>query len=136
MPIIGIIDQPILKDRWLGVSNEPTKWNGQEVRVREHTKISDAYMYSTTPEMFEDDYERPYLAITKKVKQHLYGCDCYAYGLLSSGFCDIVFETDMKVIKLCFFFVYEKLIRCLIIWLWCLLLKVLVVVLQIGKVIC
>ena len=26
----------------------------------------------------------------------LYGCDCYAYGLLSSGFCDLVVEADMK----------------------------------------
>lgn len=26
----------------------------------------------------------------------LYGCDCYAYGLLSAGFCDLVVEADMK----------------------------------------
>ncbi len=26
----------------------------------------------------------------------LYGCDCYAYGLLSAGYCDLVIEADMK----------------------------------------
>ena len=26
----------------------------------------------------------------------LYGCDCYAYGLLAAGFCDLVVEADMK----------------------------------------
>lgn len=26
----------------------------------------------------------------------MYGCDCYAYGLLASGFCDLVVEADLK----------------------------------------
>ncbi len=26
----------------------------------------------------------------------LYGCDCYAYGLLAAGYCDLVVEADMK----------------------------------------
>ncbi len=31
-----------------------------------------------------------------QVRIPLYGCDCYAYGLLSAGFCDLVVEADMK----------------------------------------
>lgn len=31
-----------------------------------------------------------------QVKLPLYGCDCYAYGLLSSGLCDVIVEADMK----------------------------------------
>ena len=30
------------------------------------------------------------------MKTPLYGCDCYAYGLLSAGYCDLVVEADMK----------------------------------------
>ena len=26
----------------------------------------------------------------------MHGCDCYAYGLLASGFCDLVVEADLK----------------------------------------
>lgn len=26
----------------------------------------------------------------------MYGCDCYAYGLLATGLCDIVCEADLK----------------------------------------
>jgi len=31
-----------------------------------------------------------------QVWQPLYGCDCYAYGLLAAGFCDLVVEADLK----------------------------------------
>ena len=30
------------------------------------------------------------------VKIPMFGCDCYAYGLLLLGFCDIVCEADLK----------------------------------------
>lgn len=30
------------------------------------------------------------------VKMPMYGCDCYAYGLLSMGLCDLVVEADLK----------------------------------------
>ena len=26
----------------------------------------------------------------------MYGCDCYAYGLLAAGFADLVVEADLK----------------------------------------
>lgn len=31
-----------------------------------------------------------------QVRIPLYGCDCYAYGLLAAGFCDLVVEADLK----------------------------------------
>ena len=31
-----------------------------------------------------------------QVKTPLYGCDCYAYGLLAAGFVDIVVEATMQ----------------------------------------
>jgi inositol-phosphate phosphatase / L-galactose 1-phosphate phosphatase / histidinol-phosphatase len=32
-----------------------------------------------------------------KVKIPLYGCDCYAYALLASGFVDLVVQSCLKV---------------------------------------
>ncbi|KAH7845570.1 hypothetical protein Vadar_003624 [Vaccinium darrowii] len=34
---------------------------------------------------------------TQEVKVHLYGCDCYAYALLASGFVDLVIESGLKL---------------------------------------
>jgi fructose-1,6-bisphosphatase/inositol monophosphatase family enzyme len=33
----------------------------------------------------------------RQVKVPLYGCDCYAYGLLASGHADLVIEHGLKV---------------------------------------
>ena len=37
-----------------------------------------------------------WLRVRAQVRMPLYGCDCYAYGLLAAGFCDLVVEADMK----------------------------------------
>jgi inositol-phosphate phosphatase/L-galactose 1-phosphate phosphatase/histidinol-phosphatase len=53
-------------------------------------------MYATTPLMFEGANEAPYQRVAASVKVPMYGCDCYAYGLLAAGFCDLVVEADLK----------------------------------------
>lgn len=97
VPIVGVIDQPVLKDRWIGAVDRATLYNGKPVHTRKCTSIKSAYAYSTTPDMFPDHKARPYTSLKSAVKAHLYGADCYAYGLLSMGLTDIVFEADMKV---------------------------------------
>lgn len=40
---------------------------------------------------------RIFMFIICQVKVPLYGCDCYAYALLASGFVDLVVESGLKV---------------------------------------
>jgi len=98
-PVLGVIDQPVLKERWIGVRTDEgaqTTFNGERVRTRPCEVVEDAYMYSTTPLMFEGASAPPYEALRDRVRVPLYGCDCYAYGLLASGHCDLVCEADLK----------------------------------------
>ncbi|KAA3482330.1 bifunctional phosphatase IMPL2, chloroplastic [Gossypium australe] len=44
-PILGIIDQPVLRERWIGISGRITTLNGQEVATRACTELSRAYLY-------------------------------------------------------------------------------------------
>jgi len=97
MPVLGIIDQPVVRDRWLGVEGQPTLLNGEAVKSRRCSSVSEAYVYSTTPDMFPGDREPAYKALKTACKSHLYGADCYAYGLLATGFVDVVSEADMKI---------------------------------------
>ncbi|GFP85901.1 bifunctional phosphatase impl2 chloroplastic [Phtheirospermum japonicum] len=95
-PILGIIDQPILRERWIGISGRRSTLNGQKISVRNCSQISKAYMYTTSPHFFTGDAEVAFARVRSKVKVPLYGCDCYAYALLSSGFVDLVIESGLK----------------------------------------
>ncbi|KAL3157581.1 hypothetical protein ABBQ32_012032 [Trebouxia sp. C0010 RCD-2024] len=70
----------------------------QGVRTRHCKDISLAYLYATTPHMFspEDNSEQAFNSVRDAVRTPLYGCDCYAYGLLASGYVDLVVEADLK----------------------------------------
>lgn len=96
-PVMGIIDQPILKERWLGVEGQRSTFNGQPISVRACDALAKAYMYSTAPLMFPGAYEKPHEALTRKVKLFRWGGDCYAYGLLASGHIDLVVEASLKL---------------------------------------
>ncbi|KAG0457376.1 hypothetical protein HPP92_022533 [Vanilla planifolia] len=95
-PIIGIIDQPVLHERWIGLIGKRTTLNGQEVTTRSCSKLSEAYLYTTSPHLFSGDAELAFGRVKNKVKVPLYGCDCYAYALLASGFVDLVIESGLK----------------------------------------
>ncbi|XP_010446440.2 PREDICTED: bifunctional phosphatase IMPL2, chloroplastic [Camelina sativa] len=95
-PILGIIDQPILKERWIGLSGRRTKLNGEDISTRSCPKLSQAYLYTTSPHLFSGEAEKAYARVRDKVKMPLYGCDCYAYALLASGFVDLVIESGLK----------------------------------------
>nr|GLL47401.1 bifunctional phosphatase IMPL2, chloroplastic [Ipomoea trifida] len=95
-PILGIVDQPVLRERWLGLHGRKTTLNGQEICTRSCSDISRAYLYTTSPHLFNGDAEVAFARVRDKVKVPLYGCDCYAYALLASGFVDLVIESGLK----------------------------------------
>jgi len=96
-PVMGIIDQPVMGERWLGVQGQVTTLNGYEIATRSTTTmLKNAYLYTTSPHLFSGDSEDAFVRIRNKVKIPLYGCDCYAYGLLSAGHVDLVVETGLK----------------------------------------
>ncbi|KAF3794791.1 Bifunctional phosphatase IMPL2 [Nymphaea thermarum] len=95
-PILGIIDQPVLRERWVGVCGRRTVLNGMETSTRSCSKLSEAYLYTTSPHLFSGGAEAAFARVRDKVKVPLYGCDCYAYALLATGFVDLVVESGLK----------------------------------------
>lgn len=95
-PILGVIDQPVLRERWIGIRGRKTTLNGQQVSTRSCANLSQAYLYTTSPHLFSEKAKEAFVRVRNKVKTPLYGCDCYAYALLASGYVDLVVESGLK----------------------------------------
>ncbi|OAE27260.1 hypothetical protein AXG93_59s1040 [Marchantia polymorpha subsp. ruderalis] len=97
VPILGIIDQPVLRERWIGKAGERSTLNGVPIASRAScTSLKNAFLYTTSPHLFAGAKEEAFIRIRDKVKTPLYGCDCYAYGLLAAGHVDLVVESGLK----------------------------------------
>jgi inositol-phosphate phosphatase / L-galactose 1-phosphate phosphatase / histidinol-phosphatase len=100
-PILGIIDQPISRERWVGASGRPTTLNGAAIRCRACPTLAAATLFATTPEMFKGDDAACFARVSTAVKLTRFGGDCYSYGLVAAGFIDIVLEASLKPYDFC-----------------------------------
>ena len=94
--VLGIIEAPALGERWVGIEGAPTLCNGAAVRTSRCTSIDQARVYSTTTDAFDGERLRRYEAYSRRASIRRYGGDCYLYGLLAAGHCDLVIEAAMK----------------------------------------
>jgi len=95
-PILGVVDMPALGERWIGAHGEATCLGARPCRTSECTALSAASLFATTPAMFGEQERERFEALSTRVSITRFGADCYAYGLLASGFADLVVEADMS----------------------------------------
>ncbi|MEX0299478.1 MAG: histidinol-phosphatase [Kordiimonas sp.] len=94
-PIIGIIDQPYIKERYLGWPGGASL-NGSPIKSRPCATLDTATLSTTDPDLF-DDAERPLFdQILSETQLVRYGLDCYAYAVVAAGHMDIVIENSLK----------------------------------------
>ena len=100
-PIVGVIDQPISRERWVGASGRQTTLNGAAIRCRPCPVLAAATLFTTTPDMFKGEDAASFARVSAAVKLTRFGADCYAYGLLAAGFVDLVLEANLKPYDVC-----------------------------------
>lgn len=98
-PVLGVIDQAISGERWVGVAGRATTLNGKPVRTRPCGDLKDAVLASTGPQYFDNHNSEHFMALAAKTahKRMLWGGDCYNYGLLAAGHIDLVVESGLKL---------------------------------------
>jgi histidinol phosphatase-like enzyme (inositol monophosphatase family) len=98
-PVLGIIDQPIAGERWVGRIGQPTLFNGKPAAARPLKELSDAVLATTSPHLFTNEEADAFMSVAKQVaeKKIIYGGDCYNYGLVASGHIDVVIEAGLKL---------------------------------------
>jgi myo-inositol-1(or 4)-monophosphatase len=98
-PILGIIDQPVTGERWVGVAGQPTRFRGPfggAVGGRACPSLGQAELSCTSPEMFGDEIDG-WNRLSAAAGRTTFGGDCYAYGLLALGQIDVIAEADLKI---------------------------------------
>jgi histidinol phosphatase-like enzyme (inositol monophosphatase family) len=99
VPIVGVIDQPVTGERWIGAVGRPTTFRGPMGGVagcRACPSLADAELSCTSAEMLGADMPR-WERLRRAVRRNSWGGDCYAHGLVALGQIDIIAEPDMKV---------------------------------------
>jgi myo-inositol-1(or 4)-monophosphatase len=97
-PVVGIIDQPITGERWIGAAGRAASFAGPlggAVGTRACPDLGLAELSCTSPEMLGDDLPR-WQGLARLVRRNYWGGDCYAYGLLALGQIDVIVECDLK----------------------------------------
>lgn len=99
VPVLGVIDQPISGERWVGVAGERTRFRGGfgRVGVRACAELAEAELSCTSPEIFAEEEAACWRRLQAAVRRTSWGGDCYAYGLVALGGIDVIAEATMQV---------------------------------------
>ena len=95
-PVLGVIDQAVMGERWLGADGTGTTLNGQAVRTRPCVAMGEAVLFTTGPDLYGGDDARAFQRLAGAARWTRYSADCYAFGLLASGFIDLAAEASLK----------------------------------------
>ncbi|MBT3939179.1 MAG: histidinol-phosphatase [Pelagibacterales bacterium] len=95
-PILGLIDQPITKDRIWG-SKQGSFLNKKHIKTRKYTSIQNTICAITDPAMFLDEDELIYNRISDNVLYIRHGTDCWGYAMCAAGTIDLVIEKDLEL---------------------------------------
>jgi histidinol phosphatase-like enzyme (inositol monophosphatase family) len=98
-PVLGVIDQAVLGERWLGVTGQPTTLNGKSVRTRSCQTLAEAAIATTGPHYFDQHDGDHFMGLAARTdhKRMVMGGDCYNYAMLASGHLDVVCEANLKL---------------------------------------
>ena len=100
-PYLGIMDQAITGERWIGAPGHGTTLNGVPVHTRKCPTVSDATLFTTSLADIGPDRLEAYLRVENQAKLARSGIDCYAYAILASGHIDLVIEAGLNVYDYC-----------------------------------
>lgn len=97
IPVLGVIDQPIIGERWVGALGRPTMFNDAPCRTRACPDLARAQLASTSPYLFSADERPAFDRLAAESGNQLFGGDCYSYATLASGHLDLVVESGLKL---------------------------------------
>jgi histidinol phosphatase-like enzyme (inositol monophosphatase family) len=98
-PILGLMDQPVTGERWIGVPGQGLTFRGPmggEAGSRPCARLAEAELSCTSPYMFTEAEAPRFARIHAAARRVTWGGDCFGFGLIGLGLVDAVVESDLK----------------------------------------
>jgi len=98
-PLMGLIDQPYIGERFLGGFGVAELRRGARVTplsVRANRALDQATLLSTFPGIGTAAERTAFNALSEKTRLTRFGMDCYGYALLAAGTVDLVVEAGLN----------------------------------------
>jgi myo-inositol-1(or 4)-monophosphatase len=97
---LGIIDQPVLRERFVGCNGTAmfhSPDGARVLRTRACATLADAVVSTTHPWGYFDAPQRGrFEQLAQAARMSYFGVDCYAYALLAMGHIDVIAEASLK----------------------------------------
>ncbi|MGJ7510623.1 histidinol-phosphatase [Variovorax sp. GT1P44] len=93
---LGMVDMPVLGERWIGQAGVGAQRNGHPVRVRDCRTIAEARIVTTSPDIFNAADWQAFDRLSRQCAMRRFGGDCYGYAQLAGGTIDLVVETGLQ----------------------------------------
>lgn len=101
VPQLGIVDQPVTGERWVGVRGEGASLNGRAIATRDCTQPCRAFLATTSIDIFSPSDAKLFAALKEACASSVLGGDAYAYAMLAGGQIDLIADADMKPYDYC-----------------------------------
>lgn len=102
VPVLGLINQPITGERWLGLAGHATRFTAPAgfaapARTRSGVSLAEAQLSCTTLDLFTPETRPRWESLAARTAQVTWGGDAYAHGLLAIGAVDLIAEATYKI---------------------------------------
>lgn len=102
VPVLGLINQPVTGERWLGLAGRPTLFTAPAdfaapARTRQGAALAEAQLSCTTLDLFTPETRPRWERLAARSAQVTWGGDAYAHGLLALGSVDLIAEATYKI---------------------------------------
>jgi myo-inositol-1(or 4)-monophosphatase len=100
VPVLGILDQPVLGERYMGVNGRAVLLEGEKrtpLKVRDCAGLADAILCATDPSAyFTPGQQTAFARVRAEARMTRFGGDCYLFAAMALGFVDIIIEAGFN----------------------------------------
>lgn len=98
-PLLGLIDQPYIGERFVGcgdLARMTGPMGERRLATRPARPLGEAILFTTFPEVGSQAERVAFHDLASRVRLTRYGTDCYAYALVAAGQIDLVVEAGLQ----------------------------------------